>query len=194
MINFKEIFGTINEQDGTNPPAICYYPGGFKPPHEGHYEVLKDLISRTYITKVIVLIGHSERDGITKEMSKQIWDLYLASSPMANVSIQIAENASPIKDIFGVMNNDLELKAYVAGSTIEIEDGQYADALKKAFGERIMPIAIQEKVVSQGKRVSGTQVRELVTKLKASVVKLETIADPNSIEYSKARIILMFNK
>ena len=120
-------------------------------------------------------------------MSKQIWDLYLASSPMANVSIQIAENASPIKDIFGVMNNDLELKAYVAGSTIEIEDGQYADALKKAFGERIMPIAIQEKVVSQGKRISGTQVRELVTKLKASVVKLETIADPNSIEYSKAK-------
>jgi nicotinamide mononucleotide adenylyltransferase len=187
MIDFKEIFGTINEQDGTNPPAICYYPGGFKPPHEGHYEVLRDLVSRTYITKVIVLIGHGERDGITKEMSKQIWDLYLASSPMANVSIQIAKNASPIKDIFGIMNDDLELKAYVAGSTIEIEDGQYADALKKAFGERIMPIAVQEKVVSQGKRLSGTQVRGLVTKLKASVIKLETIADPNSIEYSKAK-------
>jgi len=187
MIDFKEIFGTINEEEGVNPPAICYYPGGFKPPHEGHYEVLKDLVSRTYTTKVIVLIGHGERDGITKEMSKQIWDLYLATSPMAKVSVQIAENSSPIKDIFGIMNNDLELKAYIAGSTIEIEDGQYAESLKKAFGERIMPIAVQEKIVSQGKRLSGTQVRELIIKLKASVAKLEAIDDTTSIEYSKAK-------
>lgn len=187
MIDFKEIFGTINEEEGTNPPAICYYPGGFKPPHEGHYEVLKDLVSRTYITKVVVLIGQKDRDGITANMSKQIWDLYLATNPMAKVSVQIAENPSPIKDLFSIMDSDLELKAYVAGSTVEIEDGKYAESLKKAFGERVMPIAIQEKVVTQGKRLSGTQVRELVIQLKAIVAKLEAIDDTTSTEYSKAR-------
>ena len=187
MIDFKEIFITLNEEEGVNTPAVCYYPGGFKPPHEGHYEVLKDLASRTYITKVIVLIGHSERDGITKEMSKQIWDLYLKTSPMAKVSVQIAENPSPIKDIFSIMDNDLELKAYVAGSNEEIEDGQYATSLKKAFGERIMPLSVEEKVVTQGKRISGTQVRQIVTQLRASVDKLETIDDTTSTEYSKAR-------
>jgi len=30
------ILNELNEEDEQKtPPAICYYPGGFKPPHEG---------------------------------------------------------------------------------------------------------------------------------------------------------------
>ena len=93
MIELKNILNQLNEDD-TNPvnkPSICYYPGGFKPPHEGHYEALKDLASRPNVTKVIILIGHSERDGITKEMSKQIWDLYFRLQPMSQVTVRLAE-------------------------------------------------------------------------------------------------------
>lgn len=114
---------TLTEDDTqTNPPAICYYPGGFKPPHAGHFEAAKYLASLTYITKVIILIGHKERDGITKEMSKDIWDLYLQKHPMAKITVRISEDASPIKDIFSIMNEDLQLKAYVAGAKDEVED------------------------------------------------------------------------
>jgi hypothetical protein len=50
-----------------------------------------------------------------------------------------------------------------------------------------MPISIEEKIVSQGKRLSGTQVRQLIDTVKASVLKLRSIKDKNSNEYSKAR-------
>ena len=50
-----------------------------------------------------------------------------------------------------------------------------------------MPISIEEKVITQGKRLSGTQVRGLVTQLKKSVLELRSIADKSSTEYSKAR-------
>jgi hypothetical protein len=188
MIDLNTILNELNEDgEQKTPPAICYYPGGFKPPHEGHFEVVKDLASRTYITKVIVLIGHKTRDGITKEQSKRIWDLYLAASPMAKVSVRISDNASPIKDIFTAFDDDLELKAYVAGAKNEVEDQDYFTPLQKAFGTRVMPLAIEEKVVTGSNRLSGTQVRGLVTQLKQSVLKLRSIPDKNSTEYSKAR-------
>lgn len=188
MIDLNTILNELTEDgEQTTPPAICYYPGGFKPPHEGHYEVVKDLASRPYITKVIVLIGHKTRDGITKEQSKRIWDLYLAVTPMAKVTVRISEDPSPIKDIFSAFDSDLELKAYVAGAKNEVEEQDYFTPLQKAFSTRVMPLAIEEKVVTQNKRLSGTQVRDLITQLKKSVLELRSVADKNSTEYSKAR-------
>jgi hypothetical protein len=188
MIDLNTILNELNEDgEQQTPPAICYYPGGFKPPHEGHYEVVKDLASRPYITKVIVLIGHKVRDGITKEQSKRIWDLYLAATPMAKVSVRISTDASPIKDIFSAFDDDLELKAYVAGAKNEVEEQDYFTPLQKAFSTRIMPLAIEEKVITGGKRLSGTEVRGLVTQLKKNVLTLRSVTDKNSTEYSKAR-------
>ena len=188
MIDLNTILNELTEDgEQQTPPAICFYPGGFKPPHEGHFEVLKDLASRPYITKVIVLIGHKTRDGITKEQSKRIWDLYLATSPISKAVVKISEDASPIKDIFSAFNNDLELKAYVAGAKNEVEEQDYFTPLQKAFSTRVMPLAIEEKVVTNNKRLSGTQVRELVTKLKQSVLDLRSVSDKSSIEYSKAK-------
>ena len=189
MIDLNTILNELNEDDNDpkTPSAICYYPGGFKPPHEGHFEVLKDLASRPYVTKVIVLIGHKTRDGITKEQSKRIWDLYLATSPMAKAIVKISEDPSPIKDIFTDFNNDLELKAYVAGAQDEVEEQNYFTPLQKAFGTRVMPLSIEEKVITDNKRLSGTQVRGLVTKLKKSVLALRSVPDKSSIEYSKAK-------
>lgn len=186
MIDLNTILNELND-DQTNPSAVCYYPGGFKPPHEGHYEAAKDLASRPNISKVIILVGQKERDGITSKMSKQIWDLYLAAAPIAKVSAEMSKDPSPIKDVFSIMDNDLEMKAYIAGAKEEVEDQGYFNSLKKAFGNRIMPISIEEKVVSQGKRLSGTQTRQLIDTVKTSVLKLRSIKDKNSNEYSKAR-------
>jgi hypothetical protein len=183
MIDLNTILNELTEDDDKKSTStICFYPGGFKPPHEGHYEVLKDLAARPYITKVIVLIGHKTRDGITKEMSKRIWDLYLASAPMAKVEVKISDNPAPIKDIFSTMDNNLELQAYVAGTPEDGEDQSYFQGLTKAFGTRIKPLSIEEKVVTQGKRLSGTDVRNLITQLKKSVLAVRSVSDKNSTE------------
>jgi hypothetical protein len=188
MIDLKTILNELTEDDQPDKsPSICYYPGGFKPPHEGHYEVVKDLASLPDITKVIVLIGHSERDGVTKEMSKKIWDLYLQIQPMSQVTIRIAENPSPVKDIFTIMDDDLELRARVGGASGEEDVQSYFNSLTKAFGDRIITVPVEEKVVVQGKRASGTQTREYINKLKEATTKLQSITDKQSTEYSKAR-------
>ena len=91
---------------------IALYPGAFKPPHRGHFNVVKSLLDGSYngsvydkddykekgsevmkgqsvekpkIDKVIVFIGGGERNGIDKEESTQIWDTY--KEHLGNVEI-----------------------------------------------------------------------------------------------------------
>ena len=48
-------------------------PGGFKPPHKGHYAIAKILSKEG---EVLVRVGSGERDGITQDMSMDIWKIY----------------------------------------------------------------------------------------------------------------------
>ena len=82
---------------------IALYPGAFKPPHRGHFEVVKGLLNGSHggqvydidsyaeagisalkgeknnvkkINKVIVFVGEGQRNGITKEESIKVWKIY----------------------------------------------------------------------------------------------------------------------
>ena len=82
---------------------IALYPGAFKPPHRGHFDVVRDLLSNNHrgkvydidnyldageevlkgkgdklkpIEKVIIFIGGNTRNGITPEDSERIWNIY----------------------------------------------------------------------------------------------------------------------
>ena len=101
--------------------AVVLYPGAFKPPHRGHFELVKALLkgsaqARVYsldnqqdasdkllqgkgekidpITGVIIYIGSSVRNGIDKDDSKTIWDIYKKYLP-GNVDIIVAD-ANPM--------------------------------------------------------------------------------------------------
>ena len=54
---------------------IALLPGGFKPPHAGHYNMAKWLADKTGAT-VLIRVGAKEREGITREMSLKLWELY----------------------------------------------------------------------------------------------------------------------
>jgi hypothetical protein len=87
---------------------IALYPGAFKPPHRGHFEVVKGLLKGNHgghlytkdsassagskalagqpgdvekITKVVVFAGGGERNGITKGESMAIWKIYAKYLP-----------------------------------------------------------------------------------------------------------------
>ena len=102
--------------------ATALYPGGFKPPHSGHFEVVKRLLNNTHngkvynfddretagsaalkgdkdkvepIDKVIVFIGAKDRNGISTEMSKSIWNIY--KKYLGNVEIY-SEVANPMQN------------------------------------------------------------------------------------------------
>jgi|TARA_R100000030_G_scaffold42311_4_gene31787 hypothetical protein len=87
---------------------IALYPGAFKPPHRGHFEVVKSLLQGNHggkvydidnyasagssvlkgdsdklqkIRKVLVFIGEGGRNGITRGESTKVWKIYAKYIP-----------------------------------------------------------------------------------------------------------------
>ena len=171
MIDIKEIGKQIGEQI-ANEPAIAFYPGGFKPPHKGHFAAAKQIAAKPYVNQVKILVGHGLRDGINAEQSKAIWDLYLQAEPNPKISVEISPDKSPIKPLFSYFAN-LDNKGYVAGAKKEIESG-YFDTLKDKFADRVMPLIINDEFVDgDGDRVSGTEFRATIDELKSRYQSLQ---------------------
>ena len=74
-------------------------PGGFKPPHKGHYELALDLAEQSG-AEVTIRVGSAERESITQAMSIKIWEMYgfLAKKAASN---------SPITDVFEYVEKKL---------------------------------------------------------------------------------------
>lgn len=57
-------------------------PGGFKPPHKGHYDYIKFYLDNPDVERVIMFCGDKERDGVTLEHTEKILEIYgLLSHP-----------------------------------------------------------------------------------------------------------------
>lgn len=96
--------------------ATALYPGAYKPPHRGHFEVVKRLLNGTHngavynlgqesqagqqalsgdksdvedINKVVIFIGPNSRNGITPKESKAVWEIY--AKYLGNVEVVYQE-------------------------------------------------------------------------------------------------------
>ena len=73
----------ITEKSGKK---VAILPGGFKPPHAGHYGLAKHLSSDSDVDEVVVIIGKKSRFSevdpkieLTAEQSKKLWDIYTSN-------------------------------------------------------------------------------------------------------------------
>jgi len=89
------------EAEGQKTVAI--YPGKFKPPHKGHFNVAKELLSVS--DEIIVLISPREVDGVSASQSKAIWELYKKQLG-DKVTIQISQNPSPVSATYDIIKAD----------------------------------------------------------------------------------------
>ena len=92
---------------------IALYPGAYKPPHKGHFEIASGLLNgiegRVYsiddykdagpstlsndsntsvkVDKVVIFIGAGERNGINQSQSEEIWKIYKKYIPNLEIII-----------------------------------------------------------------------------------------------------------
>ena len=96
--------------------ATALYPGAYKPPHKGHFGVVERLLSGAHkgkvynignykevgaqtlgednikvepINKVVIFIGGKDRNGISPEQSKAVWNIY--AQYLKNVEVIIGD-------------------------------------------------------------------------------------------------------
>jgi len=158
MIDSK-LLGQLIAEDITNEPGTCLYPGSFKPPHKGHFDVIQDLTGRDYIVDIIVLISSKVKEGITPEDSLAIWKMYFDASPNPKVVLKISEGESPVADIYTYLNSHPDTKAlYVVGGDDEVDDQKYLKDLQVKYPGVVKGLPMKEKAGI----ISAPYVRNLV--------------------------------
>jgi hypothetical protein len=63
----------LNEESSE---IVLYLPGGFKPPHKGHFALVRDALEKNPKAKLVIMSGESGRDGVSLAQSKKVWDIY----------------------------------------------------------------------------------------------------------------------
>jgi len=136
-------------------------PGGFKPPHKGHYELALDLAEQSG-AEVTIRVGSAERESITQAMSIKIWEMYgfLAKKAASN---------SPITDVFEYVG-----KEAIEGEEVHIGTG-WKDyprfkvltdpSFKPKNYEKYNPKGIkviEHEITSKGGGISASKMREFI--------------------------------
>jgi len=144
---------SLTEQKGQ---SIALYPGKFKPPHAGHFDVAKEILNKPNINKLIIYISPLPHEGISPDQSKAIWEIYKSHLP-GDVEIRIGE-ISPVRAVYDYLDNEAE-----AGDVLnlilgekDLSDGRYARA-----GGRRNDVSVNSiPVPPQAGGISATQMRQ----------------------------------
>ena len=141
---------------------IALYPGGYKPPHIGHYKAAKIATEQT--DKVIVFVGPKEREGITQDMSVKLWTLYTQKDP---IEIRKA-SISPVRDVYDFVEleaEDGDTLYFIKGEK-DSEDPRFAriPSYAEKFNKKIniKYINIPNQLSRSDKLVSGTSMRNYI--------------------------------
>lgn len=167
-MNFKAFF--LKEQ---GQEAVVVLPGGFKPPHKGHFEALKYLLAKSGAKQAKVFIGKKERDGITQDQSLKIWNIYKKYIP-ANVEIvavtgadKKGREATPLSMTYDFIEDN---KSNYSGFTVGAgeEDMTRFNGLEK--DKTKYPNTAVIAIPPQFDRISGTATRKSIQDKEESVL------------------------
>ena len=104
--------------EAEDQPTIALFPGAFKPPHKGHFDVVEKLLK--VADQVVVLVSPKMREGITADESIAVWNLY---KPLfdGSVEVRIVAGDSPVGEVYDVVKNNPDTNFIVAFGKGEID-------------------------------------------------------------------------
>jgi DNA-binding Lrp family transcriptional regulator len=164
------IKGLLPEEEGKRK-VVAVYGGGFKPPTEGHFEVVKQALEENpEIDEFIIFIGTKDRDGLTKADALLIWEIYNKYLPY-KVKIDPSDK-SPIQSIYNYAKEHPE------------EEVLFVIGARKNNEEDFKDIALRTKSMD---KYPNLELRTIVTKTAASGTAARNAA---KVSYEKFRPFL----
>ena len=138
---------------------IALLPGGFKPPHAGHYNMAKWLSANTGADTTIIFVGPGVRGGITQEMSFKLWKIYTQNDSELEVRIS---SISPVRDVYDFVEQEASegSEVFLGIGAKDKTDQRYANIGKFAEPRNIKykPVVVPP----QAGGVSGTEMRGFI--------------------------------
>lgn len=159
-MNFLSFF---REQQQNN--ILVILPGGFKPPHKGHFEALKFLLKKANANQAKIFIGKKDRDGITQQQSYNIWSIYknyipsdIEIVPVTGVD-KAGREATPLSMTYDfIESNKNNFKGFAVGAGKEdLSRFKGMESNKEKY-----PNTQIISIPPQFDRISGTKTRSLI--------------------------------
>ena len=152
----------ITEVEGKR---IALIPGGFKPPHAGHFQLAKYFSDKNDIDEVIVVVSRKSRPPVNVDMSVALWNLYTKDFP--KISARAGTTPSPVGDVYELIANNQVFKegdVALLGKSEKDESDQRFDRAQ-SYAERKNPGVKVESVITPlfAGGVSGTQMRQFLS-------------------------------
>jgi cytidyltransferase-like protein len=97
--------------------TIALFPGAFKPPHKGHFEVVKQLLDKA--DQVVILVSPKTRDGVDADESVKVWNLY-KTIMNGSVEVKLTEE-SPIREVYNVVKDNPDTNFILAAGKGEVD-------------------------------------------------------------------------
>ena len=153
--SFSSLYTKIMGEDEETQPTIALYPGGYKPPTKGHFHSFDYILQDA--DKGVIFIGKKDRDGITAEQSKQIWEIY-AKYLDKPVEVVIA-NVTPVRSVYEYADENKDVNIIVGAGDKDDDVKRYS-----YFEKNIekYPLVRVVKIPLQAEGISGTMTRELI--------------------------------
>ena len=143
---------------------IALIPGGFKPPHAGHFMLANYFARKKDIDEVYIIVSTKSRPPVTVDAAIKLWDLYTKDMP--KVKVMAGSTPSPVGDVYELIADNSVFKegdtALLGKSEKDADDKRFDRA--QSYAERNNPGVNVESVVTPlfAGGVSGTQMRNFL--------------------------------
>ena len=134
---------------------IAIFPGSFKPPHIGHFSLVKEILPQ--INRLYLIISGKPREGITAEQSKKIWNIYLSKNDLKKIKIIITVK-SPILEVFNILREE---KLTPKDTIYLIKSSKNVNNKRFEMFKRLK-LNIIEKTLPKFKTISSTNMRKAI--------------------------------
>tara|TARA_Y100000310_G_scaffold168032_2_gene168083 strand:- start:9872 stop:11710 length:1839 start_codon:yes stop_codon:yes gene_type:complete len=131
------------------------YPGKFKPPHGGHFNVAKQVLQHPEVNKLIIFVSPKVHEGITPEQAADIWNIYRNYLP-GDIDIRIAD-VTPVRGVYDYIDNEAESgeDLHLILGEKDIEGGRFKTAAERREDVNVAEVPIPPQMGG----VSATQMR-----------------------------------
>ncbi len=143
----------LKEEMGQN---IALYPGKFKPPHGGHFNVAKSVLENPGVDKIIIFVSPKTHEGISAEQAVRIWNLYSKYLP-GEVDIRVSD-ITPVRSVYEYIDDEAAVgeNLHLILGEKDIEGGRFKTAAGRREGVNVAEVPIPPQMGG----VSATQMRK----------------------------------
>jgi len=145
--------GVLTEESGKN---IALFPGKFKPPHGGHFNVAKQIIDNPEVDKLIIWVSPRTHEGITADQAATIWEYYAKQLP-EGVEIRIAD-ITPVRSVYEYIEDEAQAgdDLHLVLGEKDISGGRFKSAASRRADVGVTEVPIPPQMGG----ISATQMRK----------------------------------